>query len=115
MEEPPFGAGFVVGRNEVNGIELQIVQHHGRSRRQPSFGVSHRSSREAGDRTKVTLFVDQHMTHVPFLCHANKGWVDDRFAVRMVVSGGVTGDFSALYPDAPGVRLKSFIATRMRR
>ena len=95
------GVPFVVGGDVIDRVELQIVEHHRRDRRESRFGVPHRGGREAGDRAEVPLLVDEDMPHVPFLGHADEGWVDDALAVGVVVAAGVAGDLGAFDPGSP--------------
>ena len=62
------------------------------------------AGRKTGDRTKVSLLVDQHMPHVPFLGHANQRRIDDAFTVRVIVTAGIAGDLGALDPRRTGRR-----------
>ena len=85
-----FGVTFVVGRNKVDRVELEVFEHQRGGGRHACFGVSHGSGWQAGDRAEVALLVDQHVAHVPLLGHPHQGWVDHRFTVRMVVTAGIT-------------------------
>ncbi len=91
---------FVVGGDEVDRVELQVFEEHRREGGHAGFGVPHGGRGEAGDRAEVSLLVDQGVSHVPFLGHADERGVDDGFAVRMVVTAGVAGDLGAF--DAGG-------------
>ncbi len=71
-------------------------------RRHAGFGIPHGGRRQAGDRAEVALLVDQHVPHVPFLGHADQRGIDDAFAVRMIVTAGVAGDFRALHAAGAG-------------
>ncbi len=96
------GAALVVGGNIVDGVELQILEHQGRDRGHPRFGIPHGRRWQAGDRAEVPLLVDQHVAHVPLLGHAHQGGIDHAFAVRMIVTAGVARDLGALH--AAGAR-----------
>ena len=96
------GVPLVVGRNEVDRVELQIVEHQRRDRRHAGFGVPHGGRRQAGDRAEVALLVDQHVPHVPFLGHADERGIDHAFAVRVIVTAGVAGDLRALHAAGAG-------------
>ena len=87
---------FVVGGNEIDRVELQIVEHRRRDGRHAGFGVSHGRRRQARDRAEVSLLVDQRVPHVPFLGHADQRGIDHAFAVRMIVAARIAGDFRAL-------------------
>ena len=95
------GPPLVVGRHEIDRVELDVVHHHRGDGRHAGFGVSHGRRGQPGDRAEVPLLVDQHVPHVPFLGHADQRGIDHAFAVRMVVAAGVAGDFRALDPAGP--------------
>ena len=59
------------------------------------------AARQTGDRAEVSLLVDQHVPHVPFLGHADQRGIDHALAVRMVVAAGVAGDLGAFDPRRP--------------
>ena len=105
-----FGAALVVGRNEIDRIEIDVVEQQRREGRHAGFGVSHGRRRQPGDRAEIALLVDQHVPHVPFLGHAHQGRIDDAFAVRMIVAAGVAGDLGAF--DAAGARREIQIVHR---
>ena len=92
------GVPLIVGGDEIDGVELEVVEHEGGDRREPCLGVSHRGRGQAGDRAEVALLVDQHVPHVPFLGHADERRIDHALAVRMVVAAGVARDLGALHP-----------------
>ena len=84
---------LIVGRRKIDRIELQILQHQRGDRRHAGLGISHRGRRQSGDRTKVSLLVDQHMTHVPFLRHPHQRRIDDTLTVRVIITAGIAGNF----------------------
>ena len=92
------GSPLVVGRYEIDRVELDVVHHQRGDGRHPGLGVPHGRGRQTGDRAEVSLLVDQHVAHVPFLGHADQRGVDHTFAVRMVISAGIAGDLGALHP-----------------
>ena len=81
---------LVISRHKVDGVEVQVIEHLRGDRREAGLCVPHRSGRQAGNRSKIALLVDQHMPHVPFLGHADKSRVDDTFTMGMVITAGVT-------------------------
>jgi len=93
-----FGSSIVIGGDEIDRVEFDVLEHHRSRTCQTGFGVPHRSSGQSCDRTKVPLLVDQHMPHVPLLGHTDKRRIDDRLAVRVVVSRCVPGDLRTLDP-----------------
>ncbi len=77
--------------------------------------ITHGSWRQAGDRTKVTLFIDQHMPHVPFLGHAHQRRIDDRFTVRVIITAGIAGNLGTLDAVRPGAEIQVVHGDQMRR
>ena len=96
------GVPLVVGRHVVDGVEFEVVEQHRRDRRQTGLRVPHGGRGQAGDRAEVSLLIDEHVPHVPFLGHAHERGIDDALAVRVVVAAGVAGDLGALHPRRPG-------------
>ena len=101
-----FGPHFVVGGDVVDRVELDVVQHRRGDRAQPSFGISHGRRRQPGDAAEVALLVDQQPTHVPFLGHPHQRRIDHAFAVRVIVTRGVTGDLCAFDPLAARAKIQ---------
>ena len=91
------GVALVVGRDEVDRVEFEVVEHHRRDRREPGLRVPHGGGGQAGNRAKVALLVDEHMPHVPFLGHADERRIDHALTVRMIVAAGVARDFGTLH------------------
>ena len=60
------------------------------------FGVTHRRRWIAFYRTEISLTIDQPLAHRPWLRHVDKGGVDDRFAVRVIVTARIAANFRAL-------------------
>ncbi len=89
-------AGLIVVGNEVDRGLLHIRHDDVTEVGEAGLSVSHRSRRVAFDRTKVTLTVDEYITHGPGLSHVDQRWINRGFPVRVVVTGGVTADFGAL-------------------
>ncbi len=98
------GAAIVIGGHEIDRVEIDVVEHQRRDRRQAGFGVSHGGRRQSGDRAEIALLVDQHVPHVPLLGHADQRGIDHAFAVRVIVAAGVAGDLGTL--DAAGAGAK---------
>ena len=97
-----FGAPLVVGRHEVDRVELDVLEHQCGDRRHAGFGISHGRGRQAGDRAEVALLVDQHVPHVPFLGHADQRGIDHAFAVRVIIAARIAGDLGALHAAGAG-------------
>ena len=70
--------GFVVVRDEVDGLLVEVRHHALGERLQPRLGVAHRRGRIAVDRAEVPLAVDQRIAHVEVLRHAHQRVVDRR-------------------------------------
>ena len=90
-----FEIPLIVGRNEINGVEIQVLQERHRHAGEPRLGISHGGGGKPGNRAEVPLLIDQHVTHIPFLRHSDQRRVDDRLTVRMVVSARIAGNFRA--------------------
>ncbi len=101
-EHRRFGPPFVVGRQEIDRVQVQVVQNLSGGGRHAGLGISHGRRRQAGNGTEVPLLVDQHVPHVPFLGHADQRGVDHAFAVRMVVAAGVARDLGTFDPRGAG-------------
>jgi hypothetical protein len=89
-------AGGVVVGFEVDGFELQIVEHLDRGLRQAGFGVTHGRGRVAVDRAEVALRSMSTWRMFQVLAHANQRGVDHRLTVGVVVAAGVAADLGAL-------------------
>ena len=89
-------ARLVEVRNEVHRLFFEIGEHFLGDFRQARFGVPHRRGRIAVHRAVISLPVDQRVAHVERLREAHQRGVNDGFAVRMVVAGGVAADLRAL-------------------
>src|SRR5436309_2200048 len=60
------------------------------------FGVTHSCRWIAFDRAEIPLAIDQPFAHRPRLRHVNERGVNHGFAVRVIISAGVTANFCAL-------------------
>ena len=76
--------------NKVNGILFQVSQHFLGHGCQTGFGITHGSRRITIDGAKVTLPIDERVTHGKILGHARHGIVDGHIAVRMVLAKHLT-------------------------
>ena len=92
------GPPLVVGRQVIDRVELQILHQHRGDVRHAGFRVPHGRRRQARDRPKIALLIDQQVSHVPLLGHAYQGRINHRLAVGMIVAAGVAGDLGALHP-----------------
>ena len=95
-EHHRFREAVVVVRLEIHRILVQVV-HEGHTQvAQLGFGVSHGGGRVTFRRTEVTLPLHQHIAHVPGLSHGHQRAVGGLVTVRVVVTDGVTHDFTTL-------------------
>ena len=91
LHEPLVVVGLVVDRLLVE------IRHHLDGRTvHARLGVTHGRGRVAVDRAEVPLSVDQRVAQREALRHAHQRGIDDRFAVRVVLTRGVACDVGAL-------------------
>ena len=88
-------AVVVVGL-KVHRLFVQIIHEGDAEGAEARFGVSHRGGWVTFGRAEVALPFDEHVAHVPGLRHGDEGAVGGLVAVRVVVTDGVTDDFTAL-------------------
>ena len=87
---------FVVVWPEIDRFLVQIREHGTTGTGKPGLGVPHGCRWIAVNRTKVALPVDQLVSHPEILRQMDKRRVDNCFAVRMVVTGCMSGDVRTL-------------------
>ena len=91
-------APFIISRDKINGVHIQVFKqcrrHSGKSR----FRVTHGSGGQTGNRPEVSLLVDQHVAHVPFLRHTNQRRVDDLLPMGMIITTRIPGNLRAFDP-----------------
>lgn len=87
---------LIVGRNEINRVAIEIVQHVGGWSSQTCFGVTHGGGRHPGQRAEVPLLVDQRLPHVPVLSHADQRRIDRAFTMRVIVTARVAADLGRI-------------------
>ena len=78
----------VVGH--VYGILLQVVHNVLTHLAESALRVTHGSRRVTVNRAEVTLSVDQRIAHIPVLSHANKGTIDRRVTMRVILTEHLT-------------------------
>ncbi len=78
--------GAVVGRHEIDGVLVDVLEQLGRQTRQLDLGVTHRRRRVAVDRAEVALAVDQGMAHRERLGQSHDRVVDRRLTVGVVAA-----------------------------
>ena len=80
----------VVGH--VNSVLVEVVHYVLSHLREAALSVTHGCRRVAVDGAEVTLRINEGVTHVPLLPHADEGTVDGTVAVRMILSEHLTHD-----------------------
>ncbi len=105
-KNPRLGETFVVVRDEIHRVLLHVLHQRRAEMRQARLGVTHRRRRIVFDGTKIALAVHELLAHRPRLRHVHQRRINDRFAVRMVVAGGVAADFRAFVRLASGEQRK---------
>ncbi len=73
-----FQSIFIVVRNEVDGVFIDVFEKGFGKRRQARFGVTHGGWRIAVYRTEITLTIDQRITVGKILRHADQRVVNRR-------------------------------------
>ena len=115
-ENGRFGRRFVVVRNEIDRILVHVLHERRAEMRQARFGITHGRRRIAFDGTEIALAIDQPFAHRPGLGHVNERRINDRFAVRMVVTAWCRRRSWRTYDACRfGNSDRSCIAKRMRR
>ena len=95
------GEALVVVRDEIHRVLVHVLHQRRAEMREPRLGVTHRRRRIVFDRTEVALAIHEPLAHRPRLGHVDEGRVNHRFAVRVVIAGGVAADLRALDMLAP--------------
>ena len=88
--------GVVVVVDEIDSFLFDVGEYVLGDFGHARFGVAHCGGRIAVNGTEVALAVHQDTPHRKILGHPGEGGIDDRFAVGVVVSAHVAGDFGAL-------------------
>ena len=101
-----FHSATVVRGHEVDRAEVDVFQHQLGEAGHARFCVSHSGRRKPGDRAEVPLFVYQNVAHHPFLSHTNQRWVNDGFAVGVIVARRIARDFSAFDSAGAGGQIE---------
>ena len=84
-QDQRFGGGVVEVRAEVDGLLVDVGQHHLGEPGEPRLGVPVGRGRVAVDAAEVALPVDQRMAQVPFLREPHQRVVDRGVAVRVIL------------------------------
>ena len=101
-----FSSCLVVVGNEINRIVPYVFEHVRSRGGHACFGISHRSRRVAVDTSEVALRVNQGVAHIPCLAHSYQRRIYNSFAVRMVVTAGITGNLCTLSVLAAGTKVQ---------
>ena len=97
-------AAAVVGRDEVDGLGVDVAQHLRREPVEPRLGVAHRRGGIAVDVAEVPVSVDERVAHREVLGEPDERVVDRGVAVRVVLAHDLADDLRAL--DVLAVRLE---------
>ena len=100
-QDPRLLVLLVVVGLEVDGVEVDVLEHLGRDRAQLGLGVPHRRRGQAVDAAEVPLAGDQQVPHVPPLGHAGQGGIDRVVAVRVITLHRLADDAGALAGGCP--------------
>ena len=95
-QDPRLLVLLVVVGLEVDGVELDVLEHLGGDRAELGLGVPHRRRRQAVDAAEVPLAGDQQVPHVPPLGHAGQGRIDRVIPVRVISLHRLADDARAL-------------------
>ena len=99
-------ARSVVVGHHIDGVHVQVGQHLHRQWRETRLGVAHGGWWIAVDRAEIPLAIDERVAHVEWLRQPHQRRIDDRFAVRMVIARGISGDLGALAIAARGRQIQ---------
>ena len=86
------GERFVIVRNEVDGLAVEVREQFPGDARHAHLGVTHRRRHVAIDRAEIALAVDQQIAHGERLRHAYDGVVHGGVTVRVVLTDDVADD-----------------------
>ena len=103
-QDPRLLVLLVVVGLEVDGVELDVLEHLGGDRAELRLGVPHGRRGQAVDAAEVPLAGDQQVPHVPPLGHAGQGGIDRVVAVRVIPLHRLADDARALAGGAAGVQ-----------
>ena len=87
-----FGCRIVEVEREIDRILLDIGHHLVSDLAHTSLRITHCSRRVTVHRTKVTLTINQRITHRPLLSHTHHRVVNRRVAVRVELTEHITHD-----------------------
>ena len=93
---------LVVVRDKIDRVLLHVGHERGAQMGHARFGVTHGRGRIAFDRSEIALTIDEAFAHRPRLGHVHERWINYGFAVRVIVTAGVTADLRAFTMLSPG-------------
>jgi hypothetical protein len=91
-----FPVRFIVGRDEVDRLSIDVVEELRGDAREPRFSVSVRRCGVAVDGSEVALPVDERVAHAEELRHADERVVHARITVGVVFAEHLADDVCAL-------------------
>ena len=94
-EDGRLGASFVIIRHEIDRLFVHVLHQRRSEVRETGLGITHGRRGISFHRAEVALTIDQALSHGPRLRHVYQRGIDDRFAVRMIITAGVPADFGA--------------------
>ena len=86
----------VVVVDEIDGVVIEVREHVGGDTGEARFRVTVCGGRKPGNRTEVTLAVDQLRPHDPVLRHPHERIVDRLVAVRVIALHRLADDARTL-------------------
>ena len=101
-QDPRFLVLLIVVGLEVDGVELDILEHLGGNRAELGLGIPHCRRRQTMDTAEIALAGDQQMPHVPPLGHACQGRIDRVITVRVISLHRLADDARTLTGRATG-------------
>ena len=90
------GEGVVVVVDEIHRVFVEIGQQLRSHLCHAHFGITHRRWRVGVNGAKVSLAVDQQITHREILSHTHHGFVHRAVAVRVIFTNHITHHASRL-------------------
>ena len=92
---------LVVVGNEIHRVLIHVGHQQSAQMGQPRLGITHGRRRVVFDGTEISLAIHEFLAHRPGLGHMHQGGVNHRFAMGMVIAGGIAANLGALNVLAP--------------
>ena len=96
------GETFIVVGNEIHRILVHVQQQRGAQVGEPRLGVTHGRGGIVFDGAEVALAIHKPFAHRPRLRQMHERRINHRFAMGVVITGGLAADFRAFHVLAPG-------------